>query len=70
MFFRTGKSAITDCIDCPTGYYCQDRGLFQVTGPCKAGHICFLNATSKNPVYNDDASTGLTIITYGDRQVY
>ncbi|WAR09797.1 hypothetical protein MAR_034873 [Mya arenaria] len=64
---ETGKSDLSDCIDCPTGFYCMDRGLSDVTGPCKAGHICYLNALDDDPVYNNDSSGGLTIITYGDR---
>ena len=67
FYYRTGKDDLTDCIDCPTGYYCMDRGLYEVTGPCKAGHICYLNALDDDPVYNNDSSSGLTIITWGDR---
>ena len=67
ILLRTGKSNVSDCIDCPAGYYCQDTGLNAVTGPCKAGHICYLNALSNDPVYNNDSTGNLTIITYGDR---
>ena len=58
--------AESDCEDCPAGYYCQDRGLTEPTGPCKAGHICYLNALDDDPVYNNDTSGGKTIILYGD----
>ena len=59
-------SAETDCEDCPAGRYCQDRGLTEPSGPCKAGHICYSNALNVDPVYNNDSSSG-KIVHYGDR---
>ena len=52
--YRTGRDDITDCDDCPSGYYCADRGATQPSGQCRAGHICFGNALIADPVYNDD----------------
>ena len=60
-------SNITQCTDCPAGYYCQDRGATAPTGKCKAGHICFSLATGREPVYNNDSTDGKIIVTYGDR---
>lgn len=59
-------TSIENCTACPAGYYCQDRGLFQPTGKCKAGHICYGGATASDPVYNNDPSGNKTIITWGD----
>lgn len=63
---RTHMVHIDNCTDCPQGYYCQDRGITEPTGQCKAGHICFKNALNDDPVYNDDVSSNKTIVTYGD----
>jgi hypothetical protein len=57
---------IANCTDCPAGYYCQDRGSVNITGPCKAGHICYGNALSDDPVFNNDTAGNKTAITYGD----
>ena len=58
---------IANCTDCLSGYYCQDRGSANVTAQCDAGHICYGNALSRDPVYNNDTSNNLTtIILYGD----
>jgi len=59
-------TTITECSDCPAGYYCSDRGSTAPAGKCKAGHICYGNALIEDPVYNDDPSGNKTIITYGD----
>lgn len=63
---RTHRSSLADCQDCPMGMYCSDRGAIEPIGPCKAGHICYLNALIIDPVYNDDPRDNKTIITYGD----
>lgn len=55
-----------NCTICPAGSYCRDRGATEPTGPCLAGHICYEGALADDPVYNNDASGNLTIITYGD----
>ena len=59
-------TSIDNCTECPSGYYCQDRGLSAPTGMCNAGHICYGGATANDPVYNDDPSGNKTIITWGD----
>ncbi|CAC5381825.1 unnamed protein product [Mytilus coruscus] len=63
---RENMTDIANCTDCPAGSFCQDRGSVNVTGPCKAGHICYGNALSDDPVYNNDTAGNKTIITYGD----
>jgi len=59
-------TSIDNCTECPAGYYCQDRGLSEPTGMCKAGHICYGGALADDPVYNNDPSGNQTIITWGD----
>lgn len=63
---RTHMTSIDNCTECPAGYYCQDRGLSEPTGLCKAGHICYGGALADDPVYNNDPSGNQTIITWGD----
>lgn len=63
---RTHMTSIDNCTECPAGYYCQDRGLSEPTGMCKAGHICYGGALADDPVYNNDPSGNQTIITWGD----
>ena len=58
--------SIAECLDCPPGHYCAERALTAPTGTCRAGHICFLLATLADPVYNNDTTGDLTVITFGD----
>jgi hypothetical protein len=53
-------------MDCPAGYYCQDRGLVYPTGVCLEGHICYGRALADDPVFNNDTSGNKTVITWGD----
>ena len=36
----TNMNKITDCLDCPKGYYCSTTGLTSKTGACSAGYYC------------------------------
>ena len=58
---------IDNCTDCYAGQYCQDRAITAPSGVCTTGHICYENALSADPVYNNDPTGNLIIITYGDR---
>ncbi|KAA8594284.1 hypothetical protein FQN60_005118, partial [Etheostoma spectabile] len=35
-----GLSQVEQCLICPAGFYCEDWGLFEPTGPCQAGYYC------------------------------
>lgn len=59
-------TSIDNCTACPAGYYCQNRGLTNMTGKCRAGHICYGSALSIDPVFNNDTSNNNTILLYGD----
>ncbi|XP_062606170.1 multiple epidermal growth factor-like domains protein 6, partial [Saccostrea cucullata] len=63
---ETHKTNISDCQPCPPGRYCQNRGATEVTGKCKAGHICYGLALYDDPVYNNDTSGNKTAILWGD----
>ena len=60
---RTGMSDISECLDCPLGKYCAERGAIEPSGNCRAGHICYLNALIADPVYNND-SAGEFLVGY------
>ncbi|OAF72051.1 hypothetical protein A3Q56_00182 [Intoshia linei] len=61
-----GQISFADCISCPPGQYCSNKGASQSYGLCKAGHVCFGYALIEDPVYNIDVSGGKAVITYGD----
>lgn len=66
LVVRTHRTNISDCEPCPPGRYCQNRGATEVTGMCKAGHICYGLALYNDPVYNNDTSGNKTAILWGD----
>lgn len=66
VIHRTHRTNISDCQPCPPGRYCQNRGATEVTGMCKAGHICYGLALYDDPVYNNDTSGNKTAILWGD----
>ena len=59
-------TTIGECNDCPSGYFCSNRGATEPAGMCRQGHICYARALIEDPVYNNDPSGNKTIITYGD----
>ena len=64
--FSTHQDELIDCLPCPVGHYCTDRGQTEPTGVCLAGHVCFGNALINDPVYNDNPAGNKTIVLYGD----
>jgi hypothetical protein len=46
---NTKRGALTDCIDCDPGSYCDTAGISAVTGLCTAGYYCTLRSTVANP---------------------
>ena len=48
----TGATAISDCLDCTPGSFCNATGLSQPSGLCKPGHYCKLGAINAAPVGN------------------
>ncbi|XP_072885876.1 uncharacterized protein [Hemitrygon akajei] len=52
---RTGLGAVTDCLLCPHGKYCDQEGLTEPTGDCWEGYYCIERSSSPNPT---DGITG------------
>lgn len=45
-----GKSAVSDCIICPAGFYCADRASPSISGICSAGYYCPVGQITPTPV--------------------
>lgn len=45
--------ALSDCIDCDPGSYCDSAGLTAVTGDCDQGYFCTLASTTATPATLD-----------------
>ena len=41
---------------CPSGFYCEEAGLTNASGPCQQGYHCISGAKTANP---DDKVTGI-----------
>ncbi|XP_028320851.1 uncharacterized protein LOC114474630 [Gouania willdenowi] len=54
---QIGLSQVEQCLICPAGFYCEDWGLFEPTGPCQAGFYCIAGVNFPNP--DGNFSTGL-----------
>ncbi|CAG6003426.1 unnamed protein product, partial [Menidia menidia] len=54
---RLGLSQVEQCLICPAGYYCEDWGLFEPSGPCLAGYYCMAGVNFENP--DGNFSTGI-----------
>jgi hypothetical protein len=50
-----GNRAVTDCIPCTPGYYCNSTGLTTPAGKCSAGYYCSSGASTSTP---SDGITG------------
>ena len=46
---ESGLKALTECLDCPGGWYCEGEGLTEPTGLCFTGHYCTARAQSGSP---------------------
>lgn len=55
------RKAISDCIPCDPGYYCDLSGMTQAIKPCDAGYWCKLGSSIKNKAMAD-AKAGPCII--------
>jgi hypothetical protein len=53
-----GQVSLDDCLNCPSGQYCDRTNLTSPTGFCSEGYYCLSRATSATPllVYNDSDS--------------
>ena len=59
------RGALTDCIDCDPGSYCDTLGQTAVTGNCTAGYFCTLKSTEAAPaVYSALTGGPCTIGNY------
>ena len=45
----SGKRALTDCVACEAGHYCEAPGAETRTGPCAAGFACSRGAIEGAP---------------------
>ncbi|XP_037124178.1 signal peptide, CUB and EGF-like domain-containing protein 1 [Syngnathus acus] len=43
-----GFSQVEQCLICPAGFYCDDWGLSEPTGPCQAGYYCIAGRRFSN----------------------
>ena len=50
-----GTEREDDCLPCDAGKYCEERGLYKVSGECEPGYFCAGNASKSTP---DDGITG------------
>ncbi|XP_035857407.1 zonadhesin-like [Sander lucioperca] len=53
-----GLSQVEQCLICPAGFYCEDWGLFEPTGPCQAGYYCIAGVNFPNPDGNFSTGVG------------
>jgi hypothetical protein len=71
----TSSKAISDCLKCPPGKYCQGSGLTTFTANCDAGYYCRLGSSTSNPqasysynsatnTYTGDSTGGMCIKGY------
>ncbi|XP_049323141.1 zonadhesin isoform X1 [Astyanax mexicanus] len=44
-----GGSSLEDCLACPSGYFCELRGLIQPSGRCSEGYYCPGGQNSSRP---------------------
>ena len=61
-----GMSDITDCIDCPPGYYCAEYNLSSVSGPCDGGYYCETGSKVSKPLRDENTSTSCYDDPHGD----
>ena len=54
-FTLTDLEAMTDCILCSLGKYCDAPGLTSPRGPCDPGYVCYRGAETSGPI---DGVTG------------
>ena len=46
---QTKAASEKSCVPCPGGLFCQDYGLIEPTGPCKAGWYCSSGSKTATP---------------------
>lgn len=51
--FPTGKSQLSDCVNCSPGRYCLESGNDTTTADCQAGYYCVSKAEIPNPTGTD-----------------
>ncbi|XP_053729819.1 SCO-spondin isoform X1 [Synchiropus splendidus] len=55
---QIGLSQVEQCLMCPAGFYCEDWGLFEPTGPCQAGYYCTAGVNFLRPDGNFSTGVG------------
>ncbi|KAM6987470.1 uncharacterized protein LKV04_010315 [Tautogolabrus adspersus] len=53
-----GLNQVEQCLICPAGFFCEDWGLFEPTGPCQAGYYCIAGVNFQNPDGNFSTGVG------------
>jgi hypothetical protein len=46
---QAGLAAEEECVSCPPGNYCAEKGALAPTGLCDAGFICASGSTTPRP---------------------
>lgn len=44
-----GAARIEDCLFCPSGYFCDKKGLSEPSGSCSEGYYCPVGQNSSQP---------------------
>ncbi|KAK7882551.1 hypothetical protein WMY93_028725 [Mugilogobius chulae] len=55
---KFGLSQVEQCLICPAGFFCEDWGMFEPTGPCQAGYYCIAGVNFPNPDGNFSTGVG------------
>nr|XP_057935999.1 SCO-spondin isoform X4 [Doryrhamphus excisus] len=55
---QLGLSQVEQCLVCPAGFYCEDWGLPEPTGPCNAGFYCIAGVNAPTPDGNYSTGVG------------
>ena len=52
-----GQSEESACISCTPGYFCNNTGLLEPSGPCSAGHYCTGGTIDAFPMVSRDTTS-------------
>lgn len=44
-----GAVSIEDCLICPSGYFCDQKGLTELSGQCSEGYYCPVGQNTSQP---------------------
>lgn len=67
---ETGLQAISDCKQCPGGFYCQDHGLDEPSGQCDPGYYCEYGVDRARPTGNNATYVNGSCVASGKLPVH